>query len=141
GYAEGEDARQYDPRLCGPVHPDELAIDPQMGMKNYITNENGHWDTSKALVHRVLQQCTHLGRKFKSSGDNEDQYEAFRLLGQALHTLEDFSAHSNFCELALVSMGHTDVFMHTMEKWLHQSVSLFMLRFCRETTMLTMLSI
>jgi hypothetical protein len=71
-------------------------------MKNYIANgsslhlfpfdfewlmdviENGHWDTSKALVRRVLQQCTHLGRKFKSSGDNADQYEAFRLLGQAV---------------------------------------------------------
>ncbi|KAG1753537.1 Het-C-domain-containing protein [Suillus paluster] len=112
GYGEGEDARQYDPRLRGPVHPDELAIDPQTGMKNYIANENGHWDTSKALVRRVLQQCIYLGRKYKSSGNNADQYEAFRLLGQGLHTLEDFSAHSNFCELALVSMGHTNVFVH-----------------------------
>ncbi|KAG2041178.1 Het-C-domain-containing protein [Suillus americanus] len=112
GYGEGEDPRQYDPRLRGPVHPDELAIDPQTGMKNYIANENGRWDTSKALVRRVLQQCIYLGRKYKSSGDNADQYEAFRLLGQALHTLEDFSAHSNFCELALVSLGHTNVFVH-----------------------------
>lgn len=29
-----------------------------------------------------------------------------------MHTLEDFSAHSNFCELALVSMGYHDVFTH-----------------------------
>jgi hypothetical protein len=29
-----------------------------------------------------------------------------------LHTLEDFPAHSNFCELALVSMGHSQVFTH-----------------------------
>lgn len=29
-----------------------------------------------------------------------------------LHTLEDFSAHSNFCELTLISMGHTEVFSH-----------------------------
>lgn len=29
-----------------------------------------------------------------------------------MHTLEDFPAHSNFCELALVSMGHHDVFVH-----------------------------
>lgn len=42
----------------------------------------------------------------------EDEYEAFRLLGQALHTLEDFPAHSNFCELALVSLGHQQVFTH-----------------------------
>ena len=29
-----------------------------------------------------------------------------------LHTLEDFTAHSNFCELALVNMGYSDVFTH-----------------------------
>ena len=29
-----------------------------------------------------------------------------------LHTLEDFSAHSNFCELALVRMGYKKVFTH-----------------------------
>ena len=29
GYAEGEDARQYDPRLRGPVNPRELEIDPR----------------------------------------------------------------------------------------------------------------
>lgn len=29
-----------------------------------------------------------------------------------LHTLEDYPAHSNFCEIALVSMGHQDVFVH-----------------------------
>lgn len=31
---------------------------------------------------------------------------------EQLHTLEDFSAHSNFCELALVSLGYNDVFVH-----------------------------
>jgi Heterokaryon incompatibility protein Het-C len=29
-----------------------------------------------------------------------------------LHTLEDFAAHSNFCELSLVSLGYTQVFTH-----------------------------
>ena len=29
-----------------------------------------------------------------------------------LHTLEDFPAHSNFCELALIKMGYHDVFVH-----------------------------
>lgn len=29
-----------------------------------------------------------------------------------LHTLEDFAAHSNFCELSLYSMGFTQVFLH-----------------------------
>ncbi|KAF5345903.1 hypothetical protein D9758_011463 [Tetrapyrgos nigripes] len=48
----------------------------------------------------------------RSQGRKQDEYEAYRLLGQALHTLEDFSAHSNFCELALISMGHSNVFPH-----------------------------
>ncbi|KAL1411226.1 hypothetical protein Q8F55_002177 [Vanrija albida] len=112
GYAEGEDARQYDPRLRGPINPQELAIDPQTGMKNYIANESGGWDTSKAHVRRLLIQCIEVGRKFKQTGNKADQYEAFRLLGTFLHTLEDFTAHSNYCELALISMGHQNVFPH-----------------------------
>ncbi|KAK2461278.1 hypothetical protein APHAL10511_006805 [Amanita phalloides] len=112
GYGEGEDARRYHPKLRGPVNPMELQIDPQTGMKNYIANEHGNWDTSKAHVRRVLQECVRYGRLYRSQGRKEDEYEAFRLLGTALHTLEDFSAHSNFCELALVSMGHKEVFMH-----------------------------
>lgn len=31
---------------------------------------------------------------------------------EQLHTLEDFTAHSNFCELVLVALGHNDVFLH-----------------------------
>lgn len=29
-----------------------------------------------------------------------------------MHTLEDFTAHSNWCELVLVSMGHQNIFLH-----------------------------
>lgn len=44
-------------------------------------------------------KCIEMGRRYRQSGKETDSYEAFRLLGQALHTLEDFTAHSNFCEL------------------------------------------
>lgn len=53
-------------------------------MKNYIANENGTWDTSKALVRRTLERCIHMGRQNRSSGNKLDEYEAFRLLGQAV---------------------------------------------------------
>ncbi|TDL18750.1 Het-C-domain-containing protein [Rickenella mellea] len=111
GYGEGEDARQYNPKLRGPVDPRELEVDPQTGMKNYIANENGPWDTSKALVRRTMERCIHIGRQHRAQGKKEDEYEAYRLLGQLMHTLEDFPAHSNFCELALAAMGH-NVFVH-----------------------------
>ncbi|OSX61045.1 hypothetical protein POSPLADRAFT_1147151 [Postia placenta MAD-698-R-SB12] len=107
-----DDAQRYHPKLRGPVDPRELEIDHHTGMKNYIANEHGHWDTSKALVRRTLQQCIQIGRQYRSTGNKADEYEAYRLLGQALHTLEDFAAHSNFCELALVSLGYRDVFVH-----------------------------
>lgn len=48
----------------------------------------------------------------ESEEDCEEMWEAFRLLGTALHTLEDLLAHSNWCELALRKMGHKDVFCH-----------------------------
>ncbi|KAI0346175.1 Het-C-domain-containing protein [Trametopsis cervina] len=107
-----DNARQFDSRLRGPVDPRELEVDPRTGMKNYIANENGSWDTSKALVRRTLEHCIHLGRQHRAQGRKEDEYEAYRLLGTALHTLEDFGAHSNFCELALAHMGYNDVFLH-----------------------------
>ncbi|PFH49561.1 hypothetical protein AMATHDRAFT_62868 [Amanita thiersii Skay4041] len=116
GYGDGEDARKYHPKLRGPVDPRELDIDPRTGMKNYIANEQGSWDTSKAHVRRVLQECIRLGRLHRQQGRKQDEYEAYRLLGTALHTLEDFAAHSNFCELVLVSMGFQEVFTHVGEQ-------------------------
>ncbi|KAG6827329.1 hypothetical protein H0H92_012203 [Tricholoma furcatifolium] len=112
GYGEGEDPRRYHPALRPPVDPRELEIDPRTGMKNYIANEQGNWDTSRALVRRLLERCIHLGRQHRSQGQKQDEYEAYRLLGQLLHTLEDFPAHSNWCELALAKMGHREVFLH-----------------------------
>ncbi|OLL25248.1 hypothetical protein NEOLI_000824 [Neolecta irregularis DAH-3] len=112
GYGEGEDARKHDPRLRGPVDPRELEIDPRSGMKNYIANEQGGWSTSAGYVRWSLERCIEFGRKYESGKRNEDLYEAFRLLGQSLHTLEDFSAHSNYCELTLIELGYRGVFPH-----------------------------
>lgn len=41
-----------------------------------------------------------------------DFYEALRLLGTANHCLEDYSAHSNYTELALIELGERNVFPH-----------------------------
>lgn len=48
-----------------------------------------------------------------SSPSNTRMLTSFgRLLGSALHTLEDLTAHSNWCELALRKLGHEEVFCH-----------------------------
>ncbi|KAJ5300549.1 uncharacterized protein N7443_005551 [Penicillium atrosanguineum] len=113
GYAEGEDARSYDRRLRGPVDEErELSIDPRTGLKAYIASEDMDIDTSAALIRRVLGQSIQRGRRYAQSGNNDDLYEALRLLGTGLHCLEDYAAHSNYTELALIEMGETDVFPH-----------------------------
>lgn len=49
-----------------------------------VSTEQGHWDTSKALVRRTLERCIQIGRRNRVTGDKHDEYEAFRLLGQAV---------------------------------------------------------
>ncbi|CAG8424707.1 unnamed protein product [Penicillium salamii] len=113
GYAEGEDARDYDRRLRGPIDEErELSVDYRTGLKNYIANEDAGIDTSAALIRRVLGRSIQLGRRYGQSGDKDDLYEALRLLGTGLHCLEDYAAHSNYTELSLIELGETGVFPH-----------------------------
>jgi hypothetical protein len=81
-------------------------------MKNYIANENGGWATSTAYIRASFYKAIETRRRAQSDADT---YEALRLLGQALHTLEDLSAHSNWVELALIEMGYRNVFPHVGE--------------------------
>ncbi|KHN98916.1 NIMA-interacting protein TinC [Metarhizium album ARSEF 1941] len=112
-YADNQDARQYDSRLRGPIdEARELSIDSASGMKNYIANERAGIMTSAQHVRNLFSRCIELGRNYKNSGRKEDLYESLRLMGTGLHCLEDFLAHSNYCELALIEMGERDVFPH-----------------------------
>ena len=118
GYADDKDARECDARLRGPVQDIELAIDPRTGMKNYIANEDLGIATSSGYVKFSLMCSIHFGRLYTSGasgsrGKDADVAEALRCLGQALHTLEDVAAHTNYIELALREMGHRNVFPHT----------------------------
>ena len=116
-YADNVDARSFDPRLRGPVRPEELAVDPETGMKNYISNDRGDWATSSGYVRYSFVRSIHFGRTFTSGAGNtkgreQDLFEALRCLGQGLHCLEDFGAHTNYCELVLRELGFHNVFPH-----------------------------
>ncbi|KAI1374722.1 heterokaryon incompatibility Het-C [Hypoxylon crocopeplum] len=116
GYADGVDARTFDKRLRGPVMPVETEIDTRTGMKNYIANEQGNWATSAGYLRFSIGRSVHFGRLYchgsHGRGKEDDLCEALRCLGQALHCMEDFSAHSNYCELALRELGYHEVFSH-----------------------------
>ncbi|KAH8899384.1 Het-C-domain-containing protein [Thozetella sp. PMI_491] len=112
-YADNLDARQYDRRLRGPVDERvELGVDEETGLKNYIANERANIMTSALHVRRLFGKCIELGRSYQSSRNKSELYEALRLLGTGLHCLEDFLAHSNYIELALIELGERDVFPH-----------------------------
>lgn len=87
-------------------------------MKNYIANENGGWATSSGYVKFSFARSIHFGRLYtngtgNSRGREADLCEALRCLGQGLHCMEDFGAHTNYCELALRELGFRDVYPHT----------------------------
>ncbi|KAJ4404542.1 hypothetical protein N0V91_005886 [Didymella pomorum] len=110
-YADNLDARDYDRRLRGPVDERrELSVDERTGLKNYIASEDAGITTSAGMVRDLLRRCIDLGRR--SGGRGPDFHEALRLLGTATHCLEDYSAHSNYTELALIEMGERDIFPH-----------------------------
>ncbi|PPQ63835.1 hypothetical protein CVT24_009785 [Panaeolus cyanescens] len=116
GYAEKEgDARQFHPKLRPPVRREELEIDERTGMKNYMATENRGWDTSTAFIRRTFKACIEAGRRANGQ-ENADLWEAYRLLGTGLHTMEDLLAHSNWCEIALRKMGHREVFCHVGDR-------------------------
>ncbi|TVY17085.1 hypothetical protein LARI1_G005664, partial [Lachnellula arida] len=112
-YADNLDATQYDRRLRGPVNERvELAIDPRTGLKNYIANEQAGIMTSALHVRQLFSKSIQLGRSYAQTKNKAELHEALRLLGTGLHCLEDYSAHSNYTELALIEMGERDVFPH-----------------------------
>ncbi|KAK6819473.1 Het-C-domain-containing protein, partial [Apiospora arundinis] len=113
GYGGGDDPKRYWHGLRGPIDEDrELAIDPETGMINYIANEREDIATSSGLLRKLLGRCIELGREHAQTGNDDALYESMRLMGTGLHCLEDFFAHSNYIELALIEMGNRDIFPH-----------------------------
>ncbi|TFK39740.1 heterokaryon incompatibility protein Het-C-domain-containing protein [Crucibulum laeve] len=103
------DAKKCHKDLRGEVFKDEYAVDPETGMKNYIAHEGQGYDTSAAYIRKTLKECIAKGRRSQRK-DTEENHEALRLLGSALHTLEDFLAHTNWCELVIRKLTKADVF-------------------------------
>lgn len=68
--------------------------------------------TSAGLVRNLFGRSIQLGRQYARSQNKADLYEALRLLGTGCHCLEDYSAHSNYVELALIELGERGIFAH-----------------------------
>lgn len=83
------------PPFRGPCLDNEVAIDPATGILAYIATDGQGFPTSQDYAAKSINEaCTTV-----------DSAERHRLLGQALHTIEDLFAHSNFVELVLIAQG------------------------------------
>ncbi len=108
------------------IMPEFIGIDAQkkslhkintaFGMKNYIRNENTGAGKrafkNSELPNRYLYSHTYILDKLKEASKNGGyKNKACKdSLGAALHTLEDYFAHSNYAELALIKEGAYGVF-------------------------------
>ncbi len=79
--------------------PESLKI--TSNMKKYIKNTVDHQRPSSL---RFVDEQLRLAQK---KGRNKT---GFRHFGAALHVIEDFYAHSNFVEVALIKLGYTKVY-------------------------------
>lgn len=82
---------------------DQLAIDGASQRAHYIFKTFPPPATPGLPARRSGAQ--YMRSQFIAASFAKDTPEGRRCLGQALHTLEDFYAHTNFCELALRVAG------------------------------------
>ncbi len=92
--------RQMDPDFVGPTKSVELDIDLQNGMKNYIRSVRGI-EKSTSLQY-IISKLVLASRNQKSL--------SLAHFGAAMHTLEDYFAHSNFAEISLIKVWDDKVF-------------------------------
>ena len=97
------DGRSKDKRLQRPYKPEDSAVDPGLAMKRYIrvarADARDDLPTAFEYAKRQLEIAASLGRNG----------HGMRHLGQALHTVEDYFAHSNYVEIALTIQKHPKV--------------------------------
>lgn len=84
------------------------ACEKMLHAHSYIYAEHGTWDTSKALVRRTLERCIHLGRQHRSQGNKHDEYEAYRLLGQAVSSLSSLYSLLSLTKYSLHSTSYAN---------------------------------
>ena len=100
------------------------GIDPVLGMKMHIRQEKLGFEqigipectgtykkdgSSKGQIptgfHYIEGQIDKFYKKYREAAPGKERNNTLKYLGNALHVLEDFFAHTNFCELSLIKAG------------------------------------
>jgi len=110
GLACYEDLHKNNPKFNGKISDKECQIGRKYGMKNYIRSDSEEGYGSK-MVYRHLSK---IFDEVKTPQTNTYQRAKNMVkLGGALHTVQDFYAHSNYAETYLVKMWFDKVFTWT----------------------------
>ncbi|KAI3641717.1 hypothetical protein MIR68_000285 [Amoeboaphelidium protococcarum] len=80
-------------------------INPETNTINYLATSNHLWRTGADVILSNLYNATLILQDARKTGSSDLKrdllVQAYMLFGNALHTVQDFFAHSNFVELAI----------------------------------------
>jgi len=89
--------------------PDPTGHDPDFEPLLFPGNPLLEVDYDTSMKRYIRRSVDFMSRELQTAIDNPRTPKGLRAFGSALHVLEDFFAHSNFVELALIKNGYTDV--------------------------------
>nr|WP_314583763.1 HET-C-related protein [uncultured Pseudomonas sp.] len=89
--------------------PDPATRDPQFEPAVLAGSPLLDVDFASSMKRYIKRSEDFMASELRNAMVHQRTPEGLRALGSALHVLEDFFAHSNFVELALIKNGHPDV--------------------------------
>lgn len=116
---KGYDPSDYSPPLRPPVNALEHDTNPVIMAKYYIGAYDPNRGCGEQYAHDRITATGYIRQELSKAYAYGRNSDGFLRLGNALHVLEDFYAHSNFVELALSELGYDVV------TWTHPSDASF----------------
>ncbi|WP_079229538.1 HET-C-related protein [Pseudomonas putida] len=95
---------------------DPQSIDPDFEPLRQSDHESMQLDHDRSMYRYFEPAQAYMYQKLIDASIAGPTPEGMRFFGEALHVLEDLFAHSNFVELSLRKVGHTDVLAWTTPK-------------------------
>lgn len=97
------------PKNTDPDAPDPTTRDPDFEPTVRDGDPLLEVDYDTSMKRYIERSMDFMERELRIAMDDKFGAEGRRAFGSALHVLEDFFAHSNFVELALIKNGHQEV--------------------------------
>jgi hypothetical protein len=95
---------------------DPKSIDPDFEPLRQSDHEYMQLDHDRSMYRYFEPAQDYMYQKIIDASNAGPTPEGMRFFGEALHVLEDLFAHSNFAELSLRKVGHTEVLAWTTKK-------------------------